>query len=129
MGVFVNDLSTPLCDACAQGKAKRHVSRQAHRAAAVLKLVHTDVSGPIPAMFFSEQYYVIFKDDYTDFKKLYFMKMKNETAKCFEKYKNLIENCKTLPRGGAATGQSCPSPSDKGGVREQCTNMTIYDQL
>ena len=51
MGVFVNDLLTPPCNACAQGKAKWHVSKQAHRAAAVLKLVHTNVSGLIPTMF------------------------------------------------------------------------------
>ena len=92
MGVFVNDLPTPPCNACAQGKAKQHVSRQAHRAAAALKLIHINVSGPIPTTFFSEQYYVIFKDDYTGLKKPYFMKIKNETAKHFEEYKNLIEN-------------------------------------
>ena len=92
MGVFVNNLSTPPCNTCAQGKAKQHVSRQAHRAAAALKLIHTNVSELIPTTFFSKQYYVIFKDDYTNLKKPYFMKTKDETAKCFEEYKNLVKN-------------------------------------
>ena len=92
MKVFVDNLSTPPCDTCAQGKIKQYVSRQTYRAAAVLKLIHTDVSGPIPTTFFDEQYYVIFKDDYTSFKKLYFMKTKDKMVRHFEEYKNLIEN-------------------------------------
>ena len=92
MRVFVDDLPTPPCNTCAQGKAKWHVFRQAHRAAAALKLVYTNISGLIPATFSGKQYYVIFKDDYFSLKKPYFMKIKDETAKCFEEYKNLIEN-------------------------------------
>ena len=34
---------------------------------------------------------MIFKDDCISLEKPYFMKMKNETAKHFEKYKNLIK--------------------------------------
>ena len=37
--------------------------------------------------------------------------------------------CQTLPGEGAATGWSHPGPLDKWGVREQCINVTIYDQL
>ena len=92
MGVFVDDLPTPSCDVCAQNKAKKHISKQAHRAAAVLKLIHTNISESISTMFFSKKYYVIFKNDYISLKKPYFIKMKNKTAKCFEKYKNLIKN-------------------------------------
>ena len=92
MGVFINDLPTPPCDTCAQGKAKRHVFKQAHRAAAALKLIYINVSEPIPTMFSGEWYYVIFKNDCTSLKKPYFMKMKNKTAKHFKKYKNLIKN-------------------------------------
>ena len=92
MRVFVNNLSTPLCDACAQGIAKQHIFKQIHKAAAVLKLIYIDVSEFISIMFFSKQYYMIFKNDYTSFRKLYFIKIKNETAKHFEKYKNLIKN-------------------------------------
>ena len=92
MGVFIDDFPTPPCDACAQGKAKKHVSRQTHRAAAALELIHTNVSEPISTMFSGEQYYVIFKNDCTSLKKPYFMKTKDKTAKCFEEYKNLVEN-------------------------------------
>ena len=92
MGVFIDDLSTPPCDACAQSKAKRHVSKQAHRAVTTLKLVHINVSELISATFFSKQYYVIFKDNYISLEKLYFMKIKDKTAKHFEVYKNLIKN-------------------------------------
>ena len=92
MGVFIDNLFTSLCDICVQGKAKKHVFKQAHRAVTALKLIHTDVSGSIFTIFFSEQYYMIFKNDYISLEKPYFMKMKDETAKCFKKYKNLIEN-------------------------------------
>ena len=54
MGVFVNDLSTPSCNTCAQGKVKQHVSRQAYRTAATLKLIYINVSGFISATFFSK---------------------------------------------------------------------------
>ena len=92
MEVFINDLSTPLCDACAQSKAKRHVSKQAHRAVTVLKLIYINVSGFISTTFFSKQYYIIFKNDCISLEKSYFIKTKNKTAKHFEEYKNLIKN-------------------------------------
>ena len=90
--VFINDLLTSPCNICVQSKAKQHVSKQAHRAVTALKLVHTDVSGSIPAMFFDKWYYVIFKDNYINFEKSYFIKIKNKTTKCFKEYKNLIKN-------------------------------------
>ena len=57
-----------------------------------MKLIHINVSEFIPTMFFNKQYYMIFKNDYTDLKRPYFMKTKNETAKHFKEYKNLIKN-------------------------------------
>ena len=51
MKVFIDNLLTSLCNTCAQSKAKWHVFKQAHRAAAALKLIYINVSGFIPAMF------------------------------------------------------------------------------
>jgi hypothetical protein len=45
--------------------------------------VHTDVCGPFQESMSGFKYFVLFKDDYTKFRTIYFLKEKSEESKNF----------------------------------------------
>jgi len=70
-----------ICEDCAETKSVRASFPKSaqRRTTAKLQLVHTDLWGPItPTSIGGAAYAVIFVDDYTRLKKLYFMKRKSE---------------------------------------------------
>ncbi len=57
------------------------------RAKAIGELVHSDVCGPMSVSSPSgSRFFVLFKDDFTGFKVVYFLKNKSEVFKSFESY-------------------------------------------
>ena len=64
-----------------------------HKAAGILDLVHSDVSGPMSTVSLSgHEYYVSFIDDYSRKTWIYFLKAKGEVFIRFQEFKALVEN-------------------------------------
>ena len=81
------------CDVCHRGKltAKPFKERE-ERSAALLEIIHSDVSGPMRVD--SEggsRFYITFTDDCSGWCEVYFLKSKSEVFKAFREYKNLVE--------------------------------------
>ena len=88
-------LSSPsLCSTCQL--AKNHqlpYSRNEHRSAHVLDLIHCDLWGPSPIKSNSGfLYYIIFIDDYSRFTWLYSLKFKSDFFDIFLQFQKFVEN-------------------------------------
>lgn len=76
------------CQACCIGKqAKRPIpSRRSPRAEEVGQRVHVDVGGPVGATTLSGgKYYIIFKDEFSNYRFLFVMKSREEAHECIKK--------------------------------------------
>lgn len=71
-------LDKETCEGCIYGKAHRLKFGTRTRASAPGELVHTDVCGPFQPSYSKLQYYVLFKDDYTGYRMVYFLRRKSE---------------------------------------------------
>jgi hypothetical protein len=80
---------TTLCLGCSLGKAHRLPLTSARTKATELgELIHADVCGPMQEETPSgSKYYVAFKDDYSGYRAIYFLKLKSEV---FEKFKLFV---------------------------------------
>jgi len=88
---FVNDL----CDACQLGKMHRKSfqSINATRAKEKLKLVHTDLCGPMSMLSLSHnKYFLLFIDDLTRMTWVYFLTSKAQTFNVFKKFRAMVES-------------------------------------
>ena len=76
------------CEVCVKGKMTNHVGKNPReRATSPLKLVHTDLAGPImPASTEGFKYAISFTDDFSGAMFVYFLKNKSETVKATEKF-------------------------------------------
>lgn len=82
------------CEACVMGKQHRlpFQSRQ-QRAKYVGHLIHTDVCGPMEETSMGgSRYFVCFTDDYSKYRKVYFLKHKSEVAVKFEEFCTFFKN-------------------------------------
>lgn len=93
-GVNVKSLDEFFCEACQLGKAhKLPFKKPVLRATSPGEFVHSDVCGP-----FSEEslggsrYYVLFKDDASGYRCIYFMKHKSDVFEVFKNYEKEIRN-------------------------------------
>ena len=111
-GMQLNPSSSkqPICEGCIMGKHHRlpFPKDGRTRATRVGELIHSDVCGPItPCSIGGSRYFVIFKDDYSCFSFIEFMKEKSEVM---DHFKNFAARMKTL------TGQPVVTlRSDNGG--------------
>lgn len=82
-----------VCEACLAGKQHRLVFENSEsRATAPLELVHADVCGPMEnTSLGGSRYFLLFKDDFSSYRYVYFLKQKSEVKTCIEKYINLAE--------------------------------------
>jgi transposase InsO family protein len=72
-----------VCDGCAIGKAhkKPFGNRTKYRATYPGEIIHSDVCGPFPTESLTgKRYYVLFKDDYSRYRQVYFLRHKSEVA-------------------------------------------------
>ena len=76
------------CDGCALGKAHRQSFRTwTTRPSKVGEQINTDVCGPMTEMSVGgARYYVCFKDNYSKFRRVFFITTKDEVADCLQKF-------------------------------------------
>ena len=82
------------CEACVQGKCHRqpHHPLKARRSNEKLKLVHTDVCGPMQTQSFGgSRYFITFTDDYSGYCRTYFLRRKSEALEIFKEFKASVE--------------------------------------
>lgn len=80
LGVKINNNKSDLCEGCIYGKTHRLQFGTRTRATQPGELVHTDICGPFPTSYGKNRYYILFKDDYTRHRHVYFLKQKSEAA-------------------------------------------------
>ena len=75
------DVNNETCEACMYGKAHRLKFGTRERATAPGELIHADVCGPfeMPSAK-GYRYFVLFKDDFTRYRYIFFLKDKSEVA-------------------------------------------------
>lgn len=73
------------CESCVLGKHKRRPFKaRKERPTAAGDQINADVCGPMQVESLGgKRYYVCFKDDYSKFRRVFFLKQKSEVAKCF----------------------------------------------
>lgn len=88
-----------LCDTYQFGKQRRKpFPKQAKwRATQKLKLVHTDIGGPMRTPSLNEsRFYLLFIDDLSRYSWVYFLKQKSEAFSSFVKFRAMVENQASL---------------------------------
>lgn len=70
------------CEACIYGKIHRSVFHQStSRASKCGEIIHADVCGKMEiSSIGGSRYFVLFKDDYSNYRKVFFMKNKSEVS-------------------------------------------------
>jgi transposase InsO family protein len=86
-------LDSERCEGCIFGKAHRLRFGTRARATKPGEVIHADVCGPFCYSFSKYRYFVLFKDDYSGFRFVYFMKEKSEVP---EKLSWMLAECKTV---------------------------------
>lgn len=118
LGIHV-DLDSELCEGCIYGKAHRRRFGTRERAKAQGELMHSDVCGPFVNSMSGYRYFVIFKDDYSKFRYVYFIKEKSEVP---DKLKIMLAETK-------ATGHVVKELlSDNGGEFDSSKFREILEQ-
>ena len=84
-----------LCEGCVFGKMSRHsFGTRSDKATKPGERIHTDLWGPAPVESIGgKRYYVLFKDEFSTFRQVYFLKEKSETVNCF---KDFLACCSNL---------------------------------
>ena len=82
-----------LCEACISGKNhKVPFVKESWRAKFPLKLVHTDVCGPMNILSVGgNKYFLTFIDDFSSKTWIYILKSKDEVFHCFKIFKAFVE--------------------------------------
>lgn len=82
------------CESCLEGKIHRlPFSASENKTSKPCELIHADTCGPmeVPSVGGS-RYFVILKDDYSNYRSVYFVKRKDEVKKCIENFVYKAEN-------------------------------------
>ena len=90
---YIDDWNGYVCEGCAYGKQ----CRVSHRLNSIiakecLDIVHVDLGEMNEYSLGGSKYFLIFKDDYSHFRTVYFLKQKSEAVNKLEVYLNLVEN-------------------------------------
>ena len=85
-------MDSELCEGCIYGKAHRLPFGTREKTTKPGERIHTDVCGPFEESMSGFRYFVLFKDDWTKFRTIYFIKEKSEVA---EKLSQFIAETKT----------------------------------
>ena len=84
----------PLCAGCAKGKMHRLSFTNGRRTTCIIgEIIHCDVCGPMSyTSIDNERYFIIFKDDFSGFLAVYFMKNKSEAFSYYRLFAALVKN-------------------------------------
>lgn len=94
-GVILKNVEDFFCEDCQYGKLhklpfKRESKKTAREPGEV---IHSDVCGPIPVQSLGgAKYYVLFKDDATNFRVVYFIRHKSDVYERFKEFERLVNN-------------------------------------
>lgn len=82
-----------LCKACVEGKMHRlSFPTSKSNARKIGELIHADLCGPMEKTSIgNSRYFLLFKDDYSKYRKVYFLKNKSEVLEFFRKYRTSLE--------------------------------------
>ena len=90
IGYVVEDITKngELCEGCVFGKMTRHsFGTRVERASKPGERIHSDLWGPAPVdSIGGRKYYVTFKDEFTNYRQVYFIKKKSETVNCLKEF-------------------------------------------
>ena len=83
-----------VCESCIEDKmTKRPFPPKGNRSNELLKLVHTDVCGPINIRAHSGyEYFITFTDDHSRYEYVYLMHHKSDSFEKFKEYRTKVEN-------------------------------------
>ena len=92
LGQFTKiDMST--CEYFLAGKTTRKPFRKGTRIEIPLKLIHSNICGPMSVRVSHDAlYFITFIDDFTRYGHVYLISHKLEVSDCFIRYINLVEN-------------------------------------
>lgn len=85
-------LNNELCEGCIYGKSHRLKFGTRERANTPGERIHTDVCGPFQCSMSGFRYFILFKDDYSKYRDVYFLKEKSQVA---EKLELFLASAKT----------------------------------
>jgi len=87
-------VTSDFCDGCALGKAHRKPFKpRPNRATSVGEVINADVNGPMSVdSFTGARYFVCFKDDYSKYRRIFFLKKKSEVSSCLRMFLNEATN-------------------------------------
>ncbi|CAH2109228.1 unnamed protein product [Euphydryas editha] len=90
LGIKVR-LDSELCTGCIYGKTHRQKFGTRERAKQPAEIIHADVCGPFPSSFNKFRFFVLFKDDFSKYRHVYFMRQKSEVHL---KLRQMLQECK-----------------------------------
>lgn len=92
-GIELNDETTFLCEACQYGKqARRSFNSAIPKDVKIGEIIHTDVCGPIEvAALNGARYFMVIKDDATEYRTVYTLRNKGEVAQYLIEYCNMVK--------------------------------------
>ncbi|KAM3964295.1 uncharacterized protein ACR2FA_001787 [Aphomia sociella] len=85
LGIKMKD-SEELCEGCIFGKTHRQKFGVRDKATKPGERIHSDVCGPFPSSFSKLRYFVLFKDEYTRHRFVYFLRNKSEVHEKLEQF-------------------------------------------
>lgn len=90
MNIIVIDANKSFCDGCALGKMHRLFFRiRPSQSENVGELIHADVRGPmLTTSLGKSKYFVCFKDDFSKFRRIFFLTAKSELCRVLEQFLN-----------------------------------------
>ncbi|GFQ85896.1 retrovirus-related Pol polyprotein from transposon TNT 1-94 [Trichonephila clavata] len=119
-----NAKDSQICDGCCYGKqSRRPFGTRKQRATTPGELINIDVCGPMQQQSLGgAKYYVCFKDDFTKYRRVFFMQFKNEVSKCLETFLNEAKNTGHMIKevlsdgGGEVINSTVKSLLEKSGI-------------
>ena len=93
---FNNDI-LDVCDGCCYGKQHRlPFPVSTNRAKSCYELIHADICGPMEESIGGSKYFLLFKDDFSKYKWVYFIKYKDEVKEKLYEFIKMVKNRKHL---------------------------------
>jgi len=94
-GVKISEMSDFFCESCQYGKQHRLAfkSKNSREMSRPGKFIHTDLCGPMQTPSIGgAKYFILFKDDCTGFRHVYFLRHKDDVFDVFKEYEAMILN-------------------------------------
>ena len=120
-------IDSELCEGCVYGKLHRLKFGTRVRASRPGELIHADVCGPFCFSFSNVRYFVLFKDDFSGYRFVYFLKEKSQVS---QKLQQMLAESRTIghkvseflsDNGGEFDNKEVRSILQKEGVRQRLT--------